>query len=79
MQEEELGENTLKSSTLTLLLHLCVFSWFATEMVGFLFIFYLHEMIFHFVEKRNRPGCPSIDVGKRLCGYRPTEGKETLY
>lgn len=25
-------------------------------------------------EKRNRPGCPTVDVGKRLCRYRPAEG-----
>ena len=36
-------------------------------------------MYFYFyLEKRNRLGCPAVDVGKRLCRYRSTEGERPM-
>lgn len=39
----------------------------------------MNVLFFLFKEKRNRPGCPTVDVGKRLCRYRPAEGERAEF
>lgn len=42
-------------------------------------LFNVNVHFFRFKEKRNRPGCPTVDVGKRLCRYRPAEGERAEF